>query len=407
MPGEWEKQDAVWLGWEKTETFFYPSVANMVTALMPHVKVNIVVGSDTLLQVARQFLSSQGIDTTKLGFYIMPGNRYWIRDHGASFLVNGKGELGAAQFGWNLYGLPQYLNEKFSGNKDSVERNIPRYLDPGTVNVSAMMAKVTGAKLFTTTICHEGGSHEVNGKGVLILCEAVEFQRNPGKTAAEIESEYRRVLGATKVIWLKRGLADDPQWVMRRITGNYIGIGTGGHTDEFVRFSGPNTILLAWVDEKDRDMNPVNRMNYERMNENLKILEQSTDQDGKPFTIVKVPLPDVVPLKVVARKQLSAEISLPPTEVPISAFIPSEAPQEGDTLLWLPAASYLNYLVTNGLVLLPTYINAGSSKEKEDAVKKIFSEQFPGRDIRFIEVLGQNFSGGGIHCSTQQQPTSD
>ncbi|MCX6282703.1 MAG: agmatine deiminase family protein, partial [Bacteroidetes bacterium] len=81
-------------------------------------------------------------------------------------------------------------------------------------------------------------------------------------------------------------------------TGNYIDVGIEGHTDEFVRFSGPNTILLAWVDENEKDLNPVNRMNYDRLNENFNILQMATDQDGRTFTIVKVPLPDVVPLKV-------------------------------------------------------------------------------------------------------------
>ncbi len=278
-------------------------------------------------------------------------------------------------------------------------------IDTNTGNVSAMMAKVCGAKLIRCNAFHEGGGMEVNGKGMLILCEATEMQRNPGRTKEELEGKYRKALGVTKIIWMKQGLADDPEWILRRISGKYIGVGIGGHTDEFVRFSDPNTILLAWVDEKEKDLNPVNRMNYERLNENFNILRMSTDQDGRPFIIVKVPLPDIVPMKVVARNKLTQPLSLPPTEVPISAFVPSEAPREGDTLLWLPAATYLNYLVTNEMVLLPTYTSAGTTKEKEDAVRKIFSEQFPGREIRFFNMIYQNYSGGGIHCSTQQQPS--
>ncbi|MEI6886530.1 MAG: agmatine deiminase family protein, partial [Bacteroidota bacterium] len=331
MPAEWEQQDAVWFGWEKTETFFYPVVAEMITALMPHVKVNIAVGTDSLMKTAKLFLAGQGIDTSKVGFYLMPGDRYWIRDHGASFLVNGKGELGAVQFGWNLYGHPQYLKEIYGDNKDSIALYSAMDIDTNTGNVSAMMAKVNGAKLIKCNAFHEGGGMEVNGKGTLILCEATEFQRNPGRSKEELEAEYKKALGVKKIIWMKQGLADDPQWIMRRITRNYIGVGIGGHTDEFVRFSGPNTILLAWVDEKEKDLNPVNRMNYERLNENFNILRMSTDQDGKPFTIVKVPLPDIMPLKVVARNKLTQPLSIPPTEVPISAFVPSEAPKDGDT----------------------------------------------------------------------------
>lgn len=405
MPAEWEGHDAVWFGWEQDETFFYPVVSDMIKTLTPHVRVNIAVRSDSLMIIAKQYLISQGVDTTRVKFYLVPGDRYWIRDHGATFLVNGRGELGVAQFGWNLYGYPEFLKEKFGENRDSITRYMALTIDPKTKGVDSTMASITGAKLVKTEVCHEGGATEVNGKGTLILCEATVFQRNPGWSREDLEKEFKRVLGVTRIIWMKKGLADDPQWLLRRITGNYIGGGTGGHTDEFVRFAGPNTILLAWVDEKDKDLNPVNRMNYERLSENLKILEQSSDQDGKPFTVIKVPLPDIIPLKVVAKTTLTMPLALPPAEMPIAAFIPSEAPKEGDTLLWLPAATYLNYLVTNGVVLLPTYAGIGTSKEREDAVKRIFAEQFPNREILFFDVLGQNFSGGGIHCSTQQQPS--
>jgi agmatine deiminase len=52
---------------------------------------------------------------------------------------------------------------------------------------------------------------------------------------------------------------------------------------EFIRFANATTILLAWIDESEKDLNPINQMNYERMNENLKILEEARDQDGHPF----------------------------------------------------------------------------------------------------------------------------
>jgi agmatine deiminase len=143
-------------------------------------------------------------------------------------------------------------------------------------------------------------------------------------------------------------------------------------------------------------------MNYERMSANLKILEQSTDQDGKPFTIVKVPLPDLITQKAIARRKIDSKVFT--FDVDPADFIPSEAPAAGDSIFAVPASSYMNYLVTNGLVLLPTYTLHGSSKEKEENVRKIFERYFPGRKIAFFNAIKQNWSGGGIHCSTQQQP---
>ena len=106
--------------------------------------------------------------------------------------------------------------------------------------------------------------------------------------------------------------------------------------------------------------------------------------------------------KILARQKIdSTEVTL---DVEVSSFIPSEKPKAGDTLLRVPASSYMNYLVTNGLVILPTYVQMGSSAAKEEEVRNIFQQQFPNRKIVFLDFIMQNWSGGGIHCSTQQQP---
>lgn len=403
MPAEWEPQEAVWLGWEADSTTgFYPVVAEMIKALIPTVTVKIACDSDSLLQLAKSYLQQHEIDTSRIRFYVMPGDRYWIRDHGAAFLVNKKGELAVADFGWNLYGYPVFLKEKYNGNQDSIRKYLTMEL-PGMVQTSqvdSLMALSEGATILKTDVVHEGGNLEVNGRGTLIVCESAVKHRNPDLSKEYIEKEFKRVLGVTKVIWLKEGLADDPNGFYRRITGNYVGGGVQ-HSDEFVRFSNPRTILLAWVEEAEKDLNPINKMNYERLRESYEILSKATDQDGKPFTIVKVPLPDLNAKKITATANFSASS---PYDLPASLFYLSEAPAVSDSLLRVPASSYLNYLVTNGLVLVSSYIAEGSSREKEERVRKIFEEQFPGRKIVFLNAMPQNWGGGGIHCSTQQQP---
>jgi agmatine deiminase len=403
MPAEWEPHEAVWLGWEADSSYgFYPVIAEMIKTLTPHVTVKMAFHSDSLMQSAQSYLRSKNVDPGNIRFYVMPGERYWIRDHGAAFLVNDKGERGVADFEWSNYGMPGFLHLKYDGNADSIHKYYTASVKrKQTATVDSQMAVAEKATRLKTNVIHEGGAIEVNGKGTLILCEATVFQRNPGMTKAYIEQEFKRVLGVTNIIWMKRGLADDPHLFYRRITGNYVGGGTGGHTDEFVRFSNPTTILLAWVDETEKDLNPLNRINYERMQENLQILRHARDQDGKPFTIIRMPLPDLVPRKVIAKAKDDVEA---PLNIRPSSFIPGERPAEGETLLRVPASSYLNYLVTNGLVLVPTYTGEGSSAEKEERVRKIFMQQFPGRTIVFFNVMPQNWSGGGIHCSTQQQP---
>lgn len=405
MPAEWEQQDAVWLGWEKDSLRgYYPAVVNIIKALAPHVTVKIAFDNDTLRQKAKAYLASEGIDSTMYKSYIMPGDRYWIRDHGAAFLVNAKGELGVADFAWNSYGYPGFLEVKYSGNKDSVIHylDLRKEFRIKTATVDSQMAVAEGAAILKTDVVHEGGAIEVNGKGTLILCEATVLQRNPDLKKEYIETEFKKVLGVSSVIWVKKGLADDPQNFFRRITANYYGGGTGGHTDEFVRFANATTIMLAWVDEKEKDLNPINQMNHKRMNENYSILKNAKDQNGKSFTIIKVPLPDLIIKKVQAKAKIdSNDVTF---DFDIKSFVPTEAPTVGDSVFRVPAGSYMNYLVTNGAVLVPTYTAYGSSIEKEVKVQRIFEKQFPGRKIVFIDAIMQNWSGGGIHCSTQQQP---
>ena len=404
MPAEWEKHDAVWLGWEADSTLgFYPVVTEMIRTLTPKVTVKIAFDSDSLMQTAKSYLKRQQIDTSNIKFYVMPGDRYWIRDNGAAFIINSKGQLGVADFGWNHYGFPQFLKEQYNNNQDSISKYLNKRLlsisKSGTVD--SLMAIAESAKIFKTNVVTEGGNIEVNGKGTLIVCESAMKNRNPDLTKEFMESELKKVLGVSKVIWLKQGLAEDPNGFYRRITGNYVGGGVQ-HSDEFVRFSNANTILLAWIDEAEKDLNPINKMNYKLLSENYQTLKNATDQDGKPFNIVKVPMPDILPKKMVASKNYTSKASY---DIPVNRFLISEAPAVGDTLLRVPASSYLNYLVTNGLVLVSSYTKEGSSKEKEDRVRKIFEAQFPKRKIVFINAMPQNWDGGGIHCSTQQQPS--
>jgi agmatine deiminase len=405
MPAEWETHKAIWLGWrERKNTQFQQGITDLIKALTPAVKVKIAVSSDSLLQVAKEYLSHQNVDSTQLEFHVIPGDQYWIRDYGAAFLVNKKGELGVADFGFNQYGLPEFLKLMHAGNVDSIRKYSELRINPKTAMVDSLMAKVENAVIKKTSVVHEGGNIEVNGKGTLIVCESAVINRNPNRSKQEIEEEFSRVLGVSNIIWLKQSLADDPNGFYRRIAANYVGGGVQ-HSDEFVRFSDPSTILLAWVDEDEKDLNPINKINYERMSENLRILESSTDQDGKPFTIVKVPLPELITEKIIATENIDfSENSL---DLAPSWFLPDERPQEGDTLLRIPAASYMNYLVTNGLVILPTYTSMGTSEKREKQVEQIFKEQFPGRKIIFLDFMPQNWDGGGIHCSTQQQPETN
>jgi len=136
MPAEFEEQEAVWFGW--TDDLSYDTViANVISGLMPTVQIKIAVDTITLVASAKKVLASQSVDTTKISFYIMPGERYWIRDHGVAFLVNDKGELGAADFEWSLYGIEGWYQQKCDNNPDSIEKYMKKFFNKTQVELIA------------------------------------------------------------------------------------------------------------------------------------------------------------------------------------------------------------------------------------------------------------------------------
>jgi len=192
----------------------------------------------------------------------------------------------------------------------------------------------------------EGGSIEVNGRGTLITTEecllsAVQ-QRNPSLDRAGYERVFAEQLGVTRVIWLDRGIAGDD---------------THGHVDDITRFVDPGTLVT--VVEPD----PAHP-NHAPLQENLRRLRAARDQDGSPFRVVELPMPGPV------------------------CF---------DSVL-LPA-SYGNFYVANGLVLVPVF-----NDRNDRHALNILADLFPDRDVVGIYAGDLVLGFGALHCLTQQQP---
>lgn len=403
MPGEFEPHEAVWFGtWNMGEwaTDYKRVMSEVMKAIDVHVQIKMASPSDSIMQIAQKQLDSLGVDTSKIQFFVMPGEGHWIRDHGAAFVVIHQGELGAVDFEWNGYGSLDWSVLRDSTILDSLEIFREKTRTSDRAKVDSLMAVATDAKWIKGNLTIEGGSIEVNGKGVLIQCEAVTLQRNPGWTKEELEEEFKRTLGVKKVIWLPQGLAEDEHIGYFQL-GKYAGVGTGGHTDEFVRFADAQTILLAWVDESEVDKHPFNKINFERMLRNYEILKKEKDQDGKPFKIIKIPLPYHQERMIVVSDTLNDDIHY---QLKSFSYEDQKQLSIGDTLTYVAAASYINFLVTNGVVVTSSYAKDEASIKREKEVEALFKQAFPDRKIVFVDAMPLNWHGGGIHCSTQQEP---
>jgi len=352
-PGEFENQQAIWLQSPEGQYLspsqsVYPAFIDIIKALEPHIRVNLISESKDEIAQIQGLLKTNGNSGNNVVYYVIDHLSIWARDVGPIFAKNGQNRLSIVDFGFNNYG------KGASADFISTESNIHK-----------SVAQQLALPLISTTLVTEGGALESNGKGTLMTTESVALSRNPGLTKTQIENEYKRVLGVKKVIWLKQGLAEDD-------------LITRGHIDEIARFASPNTILLAEVLPDDIYTNSTSYNSYLRLEENYSILRNSTDQNGKPFHIIRIPMP--------------------PT-------LYSETDETGK----IPVRSYLNYAVTNGAVVMPSYWKPGRSdklKTTEDQVRGIFQSTFPGRDIIGLNVEAVNFWGGGIHCITQHMPAT-
>jgi agmatine deiminase len=193
----------------------------------------------------------------------------------------------------------------------------------------------------------EGGAVEVNGAGTLIATEECLLDprtqvRNPGFTRRDYEAVFAARLGAPNVIWLAKGIAGDD---------------THGHVDDICRFVNRTTVV-ACVEENRRDAN------HRALAENLERLRGARLEDGGRLEVVPLPMPGRLDFE---------SLRLP--------------------------ASYANFLVTNGGVLVPTF-----NDPRDRRALGILAELFPGREVCGIHAVDLVWGLGTLHCLSREIP---
>ena len=198
---------------------------------------------------------------------------------------------------------------------------------------------------FQNPMVLEGGSVEVNGEGLLLTTEAclLNKNRNPQLTREQIEQALRDFLGVHTIYWLGDGIEGDD---------------TDGHVDDLSRFFRSDGIVTA-VESNPRDAN------YRALRENHERLKSLRTPDGKKFKLVELPMP---------RPCYRDKQRLP--------------------------ATYANFLVLNGAVLMPAFRQPRRDREAAE----VLANCFPGREIVPIDCLDLVLGRGTLHCISQQQP---
>jgi agmatine deiminase len=305
--------------------------AEIIRQLARREPVELIVNDRASEKRARKILDRAHALADNVRFHCWPTDRVWTRDSGCTFAIRESARLAAIEWRFNAWAkYPNWQHDQ---------------------RISGLMARAAGAEEFRPMlkkrqVVLEGGSIEVNGQGTLLTTEECLLstiqQRNPGMKRTDYERLFAEYLGNRNVIWLKSGISGDD---------------THGHIDDLARFVAPDVVAIA-VESDPKDPN------YQPLRENVRRLREATDQDGKPLSIVELPMP--------------APIFFDQRRLP---------------------ASYANFYIANGVVLVPVF-----NDPNDRFALDLLADLFPDREVVGIYAGDLIWGFGAMHCMTQQQP---
>jgi agmatine deiminase len=335
-PAEWEPHAATWLAWpHNPETWpgrleaAVEAFAALVRELHFREEVRLLVADEAMEEGARRRLAAAGVEVGRgVDFHRIPTNDAWLRDSGPIFLLRQRGatrERALADFGFDCWG------RKYE----------PWDLDDA---VPAGVERALGLPRFEADFVLEGGSVEGNGAGTVLTTESCLLNPNRGaaRTRGAMERRLGEWLGTANVLWLPAGIAGDD---------------TDGHVDDLARFVDAGTVVAA-VEEDEADAN------FAPLAENLRRLRSMRDQDGKPLTVVPLPMPPALEIRG----------------------------------LRCPA-SYANFYLANGCALVPVF-----GVETDARALAVLREVLPDRDVVGVPCTDLVQGLGALHCLSQQEP---
>ena len=317
----------------------------VILAIAKHEKVIVGIHPSIYDEVIDEYRWLGNVEPIKIRY-----NDSWARDNMSLFVSDGR-RIRGVDFRFNAWG----------GDYDGLYKN---YQDDDRLS-SVFDKKYKISDYHHSSFVFEGGAIAVDGKGTAIVTEACLLSpgRNPTLRKEEIEETLKEGLGLEKLIWIPHGIYLDE---------------TDEHVDNMVAFLKPGVLALAWCDDPDDPQYVYCQQAYE-------VLSKARDCRGKPFQIVKLPLPN--PPLTLSEAEAKGVAGNQVTE--------AKPRKAGDRL----SASYVNFYQGKRFVILPAF------GVKEDKIAyDIFAKLFPKKKIHQINTREILLGGGNIHCITMQIP---
>ena len=352
MPGEFERHQGCYIIWpERPDNWrlggkpaqeVFTTVANTIGKYEPM----------TVVVSRNQYSNARNMLADYVKVVEMSNDDSWIRDCGATFVINDKGEMRGVDWVFNAWG----------GLVDGLY--FPWDQDDKIAQKMCELEQVDSYRLEDFVL--EGGSIHVDGEGTVMVTEECLLSegRNPHMTKEQIGEKLCEYLGCEKVLWIPNGIYNDE---------------TNEHVDNVCAFVGPAEVVLAWTDDENDPQYPLSKACYD-------YLSSETDAKGRKITIHKLPIP-------------KTPVCVSEEDMEGYVFEEGEDVREiGERL----AASYVNFYFSNNSVILPQF--SGENEESDRLAVSIMEKVCKGRKIVPIKARNIIVGGGNIHCITQQIP---
>jgi agmatine deiminase len=339
MPAEWENHDATWIAWPHHEPDWPGKLAPIPWVYAEIVRV---LSEYDRVEILCHDASVADSARTLLAAHAVRSDRYHVHIVSNDRVwLRDSAPTGVVRADGDV----ELINWGFNGwaKYDNYKRD---------AEIGAEIERITGLSRIVPRrpdngerLILEGGGIEVNGAGLILVTEewllTDKQVRNPGMMAGDYEQTFAEYLGVSDTIWLGEGAVGDD---------------THGHIDDIARFCSRDTVILAYEQDPSDE-------NHARSVDNLRRLQLAAKKHA--LRIVTIPFPRPVTM-------------------------------HGERL----PASYANFYIANGAVLVPTF-NDPADRVALNGI----AEAFPGRAVVGIHAVDLVWGLGTLHCLTQQQPS--
>ena len=376
FPAEWHPQSGVQLTWPHAATDWGPILAEVDDCFV-RIAFEVLAHDELLLVVTPEPDRIQALLAERIPSRLLPQVRYfecptndtWARDHAFLTLITEAG--------------PRLLDFRFNGWGNKFPSELDNAINSKIVNCKSSNCKLKGTYESHLDFVFEGGAIESDGRGTLMTTSAclLSPNRNPSLTRDEIEQRLLRYFHAEHVLWLDHGyLAGDD---------------TDSHIDTLARFCPNNTIAyVQCTDPTDEHYDELRAMEAQLRSFTVSGEALMNDAPSSPEAMPSpsTPSPSMPSPSAVVPNASASGFRLIPLPLPAPIYDPDDGHR-------LPA-TYANFLVINGAVLLPTY----GQPENDDQARRQLQKAFPKHEIIPIDCRILIRQHGSLHCSTMQFP---